>query len=254
MRILLTNDDGIHAEGLAALRVALRDLGDTMVVAPDREQSGVSHALTMNRPLRIRDLGDGVFTVDGTPTDCVLLAVRGLPSKRHGRPDLVVSGINHGSNLGDDVTYSGTVAAAMEGSLFGIPSLALSLDLQGVAGFAAAAALARRLIARILERPLPKGLLLNVNFPDRPAEEIAGVRITRLSSRIYPSDIEERKDPLGRPYYWIADRSAVWTGGEESDYGAVQAGFVSITPLDLDLTDPVRSREISDWNLDLDPR
>ena len=189
MRILLSNDDGVMATGLNALRTALADLGEVTVVAPDREQSGASRSLTLERPLRIRRTGERVYSVDGTPTDCVLLAVRGVPGVVRVQPDLIVSGINHGPNLGDDVTYSGTVAAAAEGSLMGIPALAVSLVSWDPKSFETAARVTRDLVRRLLCAPLPARTLLNVNIPDRPFEELRGIRVTRLGRRVYPDVI-----------------------------------------------------------------
>src|SRR5215475_11410086 len=192
--ILVTNDDGVHAAGLAALAAALEDLGDVYVVAPDREQSAVGHALTLHRPLRVTQMGERRFAVNGTPSDCVNLAVLGLLPER---PVLVASGINHGSNLGDDVTYSGTVSAAMEGALLGVPSVAFSL----VSGdFAEAGRVAQLVVARILVEGLPPKTLLNVNVP---AGTVRGLRTTRLGHRVYSDKIVEQRDPRGRPYYWI---------------------------------------------------
>lgn len=247
MRILLTNDDGYHAEGLRALRAAAREFGDTYVVAPEREQSGASHALTLSRPLRLRVHADQVFSVDGTPTDCVLLAVRGIAGQFPGAPDLILSGVNHGANLGDDVTYSGTVAAAMEGSLFQIPSIAFSLDQRGGPGFAEATITIRNLLEQLLRVTPRPGLLLNVNLPDRAHEQVRGVRVARLGRRFYPESVEERHDPAGRAYYWIGGGSAVWTEEADTDFAAVQAGYVSLTPLHMDLTDYRRMDEVAAW-------
>ena len=230
-RILITNDDGIFSRGIQALAEALADLGQVTVVAPDREQSASGHSLTLHRPLRMRRIQDHWYSVDGTPTDCVTLAVMGL--LKEGRPDLVVSGINFGLNLGDDVTYSGTVSATFEGSLLGIPSVAFSQEVAEGFSFATAAAFAHNFIAALLEEPLPADLLLNVNIP---AGELRGVKFTRLGHRVYQQSLVEKKDPRGRKYYWIAGQP-VWTEEEGTDHAAVSKGYASVTPLHLDLTD-----------------
>src|SRR5882762_4415758 len=227
--ILVTNDDGVHAPGLAALASALDELGDVYVVAPDREQSAVGHALTLHRPLRVTTVGERRFSVNGTPSDCVNLAVLGLLPER---PVLVASGINHGSNLGDDVTYSGTVSAAMEGTLLGVSSIAVSLanggDLDG------AAAIARLLAMRALVTGLPPKTLLNVNVP---AGVPRGIRLTRLGHRVYNGKIVEQTDPRGRAHYWIGAGEPEWGELAGTDMGAIHESDVSITPLHLDLTD-----------------
>ncbi len=226
--LLLTNDDGVHAAGLAALAGALDELGDVHVVAPEREQSACGHALTLHRPLRVDRLGARRFAVNGTPSDCVNLGVLGfLPE----RPALVVAGINHGTNLGDDVTYSGTVSAAMEGTLLGVPSVAISLATGGDVD--AAAAIARLVVTRILVTGLPRKTLLNVNVP---ATTPHGLRLTRLGHRVYSDKIVEQTDPRGRAHYWIGGGDAAWEDLAGTDMGAIHDGYVSITPLHLDLT------------------
>lgn len=252
MRILLSNDDGVMATGLNALRTALADLGEVTVVAPDREQSGASRSLTLERPLRIRRTGERVYSVDGTPTDCVLLAVRGVPGVVRVQPDLLVSGINHGPNLGDDVTYSGTVAAAAEGSLMGIPALAVSLVSWDPQSFGTAARVTRDLVRRLLCAPLPARTLLNVNIPDRPFEELRGIRVTRLGRRVYPDVIVAQKDPRGKACFWIGGEAPTWEPGPGTDFEAISEGFVSVTPLQLDLTDHARLEEVRGWGLALD--
>jgi 5'-nucleotidase len=239
--ILVTNDDGVQAAGLAALAAALEDLGEVHVVAPDREQSAVGHALTLHRPLRVEPVGERRFAVNGTPSDCVNLAILGLLPER---PVLVVSGINHGSNLGDDVTYSGTVSAAMEGTLLGVPSVAVShVDPDGE-GFAAAARVARLVAARALVEGLPARTLLNVNVPPgRPT----GVRLTRLGRRMYSDKAVQERDPRGRPYYWIGAGPPAWEVDEGSDIAAVHAGYASVTPLHLDLTHYEALRALGGW-------
>jgi len=236
MRILLTNDDGVRAVGLERLGSALAPLGEVWIVAPEAEQSACSHALTLNEPLRVHRLDERVFTVSGTPTDCVLLAVRGIGGVMEPRPELVVAGINHGPNLGDDVIYSGTVAAAMEGALLGLPALAFSNTAWLPRQLDASAAIAARLAARLIARGLSSPLLLNVNLPDLPAEAIAGLRVTRLGRRIYRDVVVPATDPRGRPYYWIGGEPPTWEPDPRSDFAAIHDGCISITPLRTDWT------------------
>src|SRR6202158_5793801 len=207
--ILVTNDDGVHAAGLGALAAALDELGEVYVVAPDREQSAVGHALTLHRPLRVTQVGERRFAVNGTPSDCVNLAVLGLLPER---PVLVAAGINHGSNLGDDVTYSGTVSAAMEGTLLGVPSIAVSQADAGTAGFEGATAVAPLLASRVLVEGLPAKTLLNVNVPGGTADAI---RLTRLGHRVYREKVVQEVDPRGQPYYWIGAGPPEWAEDEE---------------------------------------
>jgi 5'-nucleotidase len=232
--ILVANDDGIHSEGLEALRAAVEPLGRVVVVAPDREQSAVSHALTLHRPLRIEQIGPDRWIVDGTPTDCVNLGINGILKER---PALVVSGINKGANLGDDVTYSGTVSAAMEGTLLGVPSIAISQIGRGSWNFAIAAAFAGKLAARVLANPLPPDTLLNVNVPrfEGDAQPI-GVALTRMGRRRYGDAIVEKVDPRGRKYYWIGGEELSFVEEEGTDFYAVSQGMISVTPIHLDLT------------------
>ncbi len=250
--VLVTNDDGINAPGLAALAEALAPLGDVYVVAPEREQSTVGHALTLHRPLRVDRLAERRFAVNGTPSDCVNLAVLGLlPAE----PKLVVSGINHGSNLGDDVTYSGTVSAAMEGTLLGIPSIAVSLVGPEQGGFEEAGRVARLIAMRTLVEGLPAKTLLNVNVPGgRPK----GIRFTRLGHRVYKEKMVEEKDPRGKTYYWIGAGPPLWDDREATDIIAVQDGYAAVTPLHLDLTHYGALRRLGDWeaalNAQLRPR
>jgi len=244
--ILLTNDDGIHAEGIRALAEGLEGLGEIRVIAPDREQSASSHSITLHQPLRIMTLAPNRVSVTGTPTDCVLLAVNGVFGDR---PRLVISGINHGPNLGDDVTYSGTVAAAMEGFLLGVPSIAVSLAASsGELHFATAARYARRVATKILESGPPLGALVNINVPNLPDEEIAGIRVTKLGKRHYVDTVVEKTDPRGKPYYWIGG-SPSWQAGKNTDQGAILDRYVSITPLHLDLTDYKAVVEMEGWSL-----
>jgi len=233
--ILITNDDGVYSPGLAALRQALNKVGRTVVVAPETDNSAASHSLTMRRPLRVREHGDDIYSIDGTPTDCVTIGIGRLLA---GRPDLVVSGINPGPNLGDDINYSGTVAAAKEGALLGVGSFAVSLAADnGTPDFEAAARFAARLAARLVESPMPEVTLLNVNIPMLPEQEIRGVRFTRQGRRIYDDAIKETHDPWGRKHYWIGGGTPTWDQGEDTDAQAVCRGYISITPLALDLTD-----------------
>ena len=240
MRILITNDDGIFSEGLKLLADALSSLADVVVVAPDREQSASSHSLTLNRPLRMQKIREHWYAVDGTPTDCVNLGVQGL--LKEAPPDLVVSGINFGLNVGGDVTYSGTVSAAFEASLHQLPGIAFSQEVaerfprrgtDGTGCFTAAAELAREMVAVVLAGELPRDLLLNVNLP---ACAPLGVRWTRLGNRIYRQTVVEKRDPKGRKYYWIAG-TPEWRHETGTDYEALTSGYVSVTPLHLDLTD-----------------
>ncbi len=246
VHILLTNDDGIGAEGLRSLKEAVSHLGRVTIVAPERQQSGSSHALTLDNPLRINRIDEDTIAVDGTPTDCVLLAMRGLID---GRPDLLISGINHGPNLGDDVTYSGTVAAAFEGTLLGLPSIAISLCSWTEPMFEGAKRFAAEIASKVIENGLPPGTLLNVNVPCLPPEEIRGVRVTKLGKRIYRDAIVRKTDPRGRDYYWIGGGPPTWQKGEGTDFEAIEEGMISVTPLHLDLTDYDAIDEIRSWNL-----
>jgi 5'-nucleotidase len=232
--ILVCNDDGIHSDGLAALADAVRAHGRVVVVAPDREQSAVSHALTLHRPLRIDQLGADRWTVDGTPTDCVNLAINGILRER---PALVISGINRGANLGDDVTYSGTVSAAMEGTLLGVSSIAVSQIGRGPYDFRIAAAFTGELVARVLENPMPPDTLLNVNVPQfADGEQPRGVALTRMGKRRYGDAVIEKVDPRGRKYYWIGGEELSFVEEEGTDFHAVSGGSISVTPIHLDLT------------------
>lgn len=232
--ILLSNDDGIHAAGLRALEEALATMGDLWVVAPDRQQSAASHSLSLHRPLRVEEVGHQRLAVDGTPTDCVNLAVNGILPER---PGLIVSGINHGANLGDDVTYSGTVSAAMEGTLLGIPSIAMSLVMDGdAADFGPAALFAARLAGVVLGHGMPRDTLLSVNVPSLPVSDLRGYAVTKQGKRRYADAIVEKVDPRGKKYYWIGGAEASFVPEEGTDFAAIQGGFISVTPLHLDLT------------------
>ncbi len=243
--ILVTNDDGIGAAGLRHLARELASVGRVAIIAPDREQSASSHALTLHRPLRVNRQDEGIYSVDGTPTDCVNLGILNLLPER---PRLVVSGINRGLNLGDDITYSGTVAAAFEGTLLGIPSFAVSQQAaKEETDFATAARFAARLASRLLEHPLPAGTLLNVNVPRRSP---LGVRNTRQGRRTYHQGVVERTDPSGRQYYWLGGIPPRWDEDPESDFAAIRDGYISLTPLHLDLTHYPLLDELEAWSLD----
>ena len=246
MNILVTNDDGIHAPALLALRQELSALGRVTIVVPDRDQSATSHSLTLHRPLRIHRHGDDRFSVDGTPTDCVLIAYYGLLEHR---PDLVVSGINHGPNMGEDVFYSGTVAAAIEGAMQGAAAIAASLVTRAPEDFVAPARFVARLAEEVVRRGLGAKRLLNVNLPHLPWEEIRGVRLTRLGTRVYRDSLVRKTDPRGRDYYWIGGEEPVWEPSEGTDFHAVHEGWVSITPMALDLTDHRAVEDMERWNL-----
>jgi len=245
--VLITNDDGIGAVGLAALRECLEPIARVICVAPDREQSAASHAITLHRPLRINSEGNDTYSVDGTPTDCVLVAMNGLLDVR---PDMVVSGINHGPNMGDDVTYSGTVSAAIEGTILGIPSIAVSLATFRERNFAGAQRVIPRIIRETRRRGLPSRSLLNVNVPSTGADEIRGIRVTKLGRRVYQDTLVPRKDPRGRDYYWIGGEDPIWEPQEHSDFSAISDGYVSITPISLELTDHATIDAMSAWRFD----
>jgi len=227
----VTNDDGVHSDGIHALAAALRPLGEVIVVAPHIEASAIGHALTLRRPLRMEQLREGVYEVDGTPTDCVNIAVTQVFK---GLPDLVVSGINKGWNLGDDVTYSGTVAGALEGALLGTAALAVSLEpTRGDYDFGPSAHSTARIAESILRRPLPARTFLNINAPKGQPK---GYRVTVQAKRNHLTSVAERHDPKGRPYYWIEEGQNEWEPHDRSDYQAVRDGYVSVTPLHPDLT------------------
>lgn len=246
MTFLLTNDDGIFAPALRRLREALAPLGPVVIVAPDRDQSATSHSLTLHRPFRIHRHEPDVYSVDGTPTDCVVTAFHGLLETP---PDMVISGINHGPNMGEDVFYSGTVAAAIEGTLQGRPSIAVSLVTREQADFVEPASFTARLVRTVMERGLAARQLLNVNLPHRAWKNVRGVQITRLGSRVYRDTLVRKVDPRGRDYYWIGGEDPVWEPGDGSDFHAVENGYISVTPLRLDLTDDPALGEMAAWNI-----
>ena len=247
MNILVTNDDGILAPGLALLAEVCRAVGAVTVVAPDREQSGTSHSLTLHRPIRPMRRPDGAFQVDGTPTDCVMLALEALMPAR---PDFVFSGVNHGPNMGEDVLYSGTVAAAMEAVVLGVPGIAISFAGNQPETMATYRDRLVDLVRRITSVPdFPQDTLLNINLPRVPAAEVAGVRVTKLGSRFFSGSLARMKDPWGREIFWIGGGTITWTGDEDSDHAAVGEGYVSVTPLHMDLTDYSLLEMVRGWSL-----
>ena len=233
MRILVTNDDGIQSPGITALAQALTAIGEVWVVAPDRERTAVAHAVTLHKPLRVHQIAPRTYTVNGTPVDCVNLALLKIMPKP---PAIVVSGINKGVNLGDDVMYSGTVSAAMEGTILGVPSLAVSQEGGETFRFDVGARYATRVAGLVVRQGLPEETLLNVNIPDRVQSKVRGVRITCLSRRRFHDPIVEKVDPHGRKYYWIAGERISWSRSKDADHEAVEDGYVSITPIRLDIT------------------
>lgn len=245
MLILVTNDDGIHSPGILALAESLNPLGRVVVVAPDRERSAVGHSLTLHSPLRADNLRPDCFAVDGTPTDCVHLGIHGLLDER---PDLVVSGINKGGNMGDDITYSGTVSAAMEATLMGVPAFAVSLESKSFRAidFHDAAGFAAELAARLLRQRLPPDTFLNVNVPNCSPK---GVRLTRQGRRRYGDVVVENVDPRGRKYYWLGAGELGFQDLEGTDFHAVSRGFISVTPLHLDLTNYRSFEALDAWDL-----
>ncbi len=247
MKILVTNDDGIYAKGLQILVEVLKEVAEVAVVAPDRERSAVGHALTLHHPLRATELGPDRFAVDGTPTDCVNLGIHNLVRFK---ADMVVSGINRGGNLGDDVTYSGTVSAAMEATLMGIPSFAISLVADGEGkNYKSAADFAARLATAVFRYGLPEDTFLNVNVPDLPGESIRSHLITTQGRRSYDGSIVDKLDPRGRKYYWIGSAEQTFLDVEGSDYHAVSRGHISVTPLHLDLTNYSSVSILKNWDL-----
>jgi 5'-nucleotidase len=252
MKILLSNDDGILARGLNVLERACDPLAELSVVAPDREQSATSHSLTLHHPLRPVRLGERRWQVDGTPTDSVLLGVNVLMKER---PDFVISGINHGANMGEDVLYSGTVAAAMEGLALGIPSIAVSFAgsvLRADALLDTHIPIIRQLITHLTSLPVfPADTLLNVNIPAVDASQIKGARLTRLGERVFSDSITRMQDPWGREIFWIGGGSVEWSGADDSDFATVAQGYISVTPLHLDLTNREQLEAAADWWRDL---
>jgi 5'-nucleotidase len=248
MHILVSNDDGILAPGIGLLADACRAVAHVTVVAPDREQSGTSHSLTLHRPLRASLRPDGAYQVDGTPTDCVLLAVNALLPEP---PAFVFSGVNHGPNMGEDVLYSGTVAVAMEAVTLGIPGVAISFAGHDPDLLATYGGLLGRLVRQIVTVPeFPADTILNVNLPAIPAAEVKGTLVTRLGSRYFSESLTRMKDPWGREMFWVGGGTITWTGGEDSDHRAVAEGYVSLTPLHMDLTNYPLLQTVREWRLD----
>ena len=231
--ILVTNDDGVHSPGIMSLYGAVKHLGDAYIVAPDRERSAAGHSLTLHRPLKVSEVRERVYSINGTPTDCVTVAInKVLPE----RPSLVVSGINRGANLGDDITYSGTVSAAIEGTMFGVPSIAFSMPSSKQYHFDTASAVACNIASYVLKHSLPYDTLLNVNIPNVAKEDIRGMRFTRQGKRLYDGAIQETFDPWGEKHYWIGGGKPYWERGEDTDIETLEANYISVTPIHLDLT------------------
>lgn len=244
MRILLANDDGYLARGLRTLADRLGKFASVTIVAPDRNRSGASNSLTLDSPLRVEQIDSNTYSVNGTPTDCVHVAITGLLDAE---PDMVVSGVNHGANLGDDVLYSGTVAAAMEGRFLGFPAIAVSLVLDEGGHFGVAADYAAGLIRRMIDDPLPRDTILNVNVPDLPQERLGVAEVTRLGFRHKSEPVVKALDPKNQPIYWIGSAGAEHDAGPGTDFHAVGRGNVSITPIKIDLTDHARLEPLGEW-------
>lgn len=244
MRILVSNDDGVLAPGIRALANELSSIATIHVMAPDRNRSGASNSLTLSRPLRVRELDNGHFSIEGTPTDCVHLALTGFLEPG---VDMVVSGINDGSNLGDDILYSGTVAAAMEGRYLGLPAIAVSMAGENIQHYDTAAVIVRQLVLKLRASPLPMKTILNVNVPDLPLDKIAGIEVTRLGTRHCAEPIVKELDPRGRAIYWIGPSGPEADAGPGTDFHAISQNRVSITPLQLDLTHYKAFEQISAW-------
>jgi 5'-nucleotidase len=244
VRILISNDDGYFAPGIEALAHALADAGEVTVVAPERDRSGASNSLTLDRPLTVRRAPNGFLFVNGTPTDCVHLAVTGLLEEM---PDVIVSGINLGQNMGDDTIYSGTVAAATEGYLLGLPSIAISLSTKEARHFDTAGRIARELVRRFAERPVREPMLLNVNVPDVPHDALAGIEVTRLGKRHKAEGVVKTTNPRGQVVYWVGAAGPAADAGPGTDFHAVAANRVSITPLQMDLTHGEQMGAVREW-------
>lgn len=244
MRILISNDDGVYARGINVLADRLRDFAKVDVVAPDRNRSGASNSLTLNAPLRIRELSSHTVSVEGTPTDCVHLAITGLLSEQ---PDMVVSGINEGSNLGDDILYSGTVAAAIEGRFLGLPAIAISLAGTSYLHYDTAAEVGAILVKRLVQNKLPPSTILNVNVPDVPFDLLEGWEVTRLGKRHRSEPVIRQKDPRGNPVFWVGPAGKEADAGEGTDFYAIRNNKVSITPLQIDLTQYAAFEQLSTW-------
>lgn len=244
MRILVSNDDGYFAPGIELLAQSLSSLADVTVVAPERDRSGASNSLTLDRPLFLRRASNGFYFVNGTPTDCVHLAVTGMLDIV---PDMVVSGINHGANMGDDTIYSGTVAAATEGYLLGIPSLAISIASKAAVHLDSAARIAVEVVQRCQRQSFPEPVLLNINVPDLPLEEIQGIRVTRLGKRHKAEGVVKTVNPRNETVYWVGAAGGAQDAGAGTDFHAVDSGFVSVTPLQIDLTHVAQLARLARW-------
>ena len=244
MRILVSNDDGVLAPGIHILAKELAKVAEVDVMAPDRNRSGASNSLTLSHPLRVRKLDSGYYSVDGTPTDCVHLALTGFLDQH---VDMVVSGINEGANLGDDILYSGTVAAAMEGRFLGLPAIAISMVGLDIQHFDTAAVLARQLVLKLLTSPLPMQTILNVNVPDLPMNEIKGIEVTRLGKRHCAEPVVKTQDPKGRPIFWVGPPGMEADAGPGTDFYAINQNCISITPLHLDMTHYKVFEQVSTW-------
>ncbi len=244
MKILVSNDDGYLSKGIRVLAAALKDFAEITIVAPDRNRSGASNSLTLDSPLRVFSAGEDVFYVNGTPTDCVHLGVTGLLQEEQ---DMVISGINHGANLGDDVLYSGTVAAAMEGRFLGLPAVAISLAAETPTHFEAAARVAVTVVHRLIKHPLPSDTILNINVPNLPYEDIRGFRATRLGNRHRAEPVVRTRDPKGQEIFWVGPAGPKQDAGPGTDFHAIDKGYVSVTPLQVDLTRHSALDSISTW-------
>ena len=244
INILVSNDDGVRAPGIIALTHALSEFAQVLTVAPDRNCSGASNSLTLTNPLRINNLENGYVSVNGTPTDCVHLAIRQLCQTE---PDIVVSGINAGANMGDDTLYSGTVAAAMEGRFLGLPAIAVSLVGKSLIHYDTAAVYAAKIVKGLLQHPISRDQILNVNVPDLPLAQIKGIKVTRLGARHKAEGMIKTQDPAGKDIYWLGPVGSEQDAGEGTDFGAVAAGYVSITPLTVDLTAYNQLDGLADW-------
>ncbi len=244
LEILVTNDDGIRSEGIVVLAKALQDIGTVFVIAPDSEKSAIAHSLTLHRPLRVEKIKKNFFAIDGTPADCVHLGVHAILPRK---PDLLVSGINKGENVGNDITYSGTVSAACEGTLLGIPSFAISLASRSHFKFQTAARFAVRVAHYIVKNGLPKDVFLNVNVPNLESRKKECYKVTRQGRYTHGNAVVEKVDPRGKKYYWIGGGTMVFEKRGSSDFEALSKGFISITPLHIDLTDTASIRELKRW-------
>lgn len=244
MKLLLSNDDGVHSPGLHALEKYLSTLGETTVVAPDRNRSAASNSLTLHRPLRTFKLRDNYYSVNGTPTDCVHLAINGL---LHEKPAMVVSGINQGANLGDDVLYSGTVAAATEGRFLGFPAIAVSLVGESLVHYDTAAEFTKMIIQKLIDKPLAPNSILNINVPDLPISEVKGIKVCRLGYRHQSEPIITERDPRGHEIFWVGPPGSEQDAGPGTDFHAVNQGYVSVTPLKVDLTAHQSLAEVEEW-------